>query len=118
MKVERSTPVPAEDSELQDPRSRLTAEKEDDVGDFLMPTKPSQLRALSDEELSRFLHKVAFANMWPISAKVQFETSARLIAALKDFKESSDRSAKVLVGLTIVLVILTAVLVWLTLRLS
>jgi hypothetical protein len=48
---------------------------------------------------------------------VQFEATARLIAALKEFKASSDRSARALILLTVVLVVLTAVLVWLTIEL-
>lgn len=56
--------------------------------------------------------------MWSIDTKVQFEATARLIAALKDFKRSSDRTGAILVVLTLVLVGLTGVLVWLTLRLS
>jgi hypothetical protein len=93
--------------------------KPDDQDDlsYNVPGKPSELTALTDEELFRLLRKVAFANRWPFDAKVQFEATARLIEALKDFKASSDRSAKVLIGLTVVLVILTAVIVWLTVEL-
>jgi hypothetical protein len=63
------------------------------------------------------LQKIAFANKWPFDAKVQFAATARLVAALKDFKASSDRSAKVLIGLTVVLIVLTGVIVWLTVEL-
>ena len=63
------------------------------------------------------LQKVAFSNKWPFDAKVQFEATARLIAALKDFKRSSDRASGALIFLTLVLVVLTAVLVWLTVEL-
>ncbi len=84
---------------------------------YVMPDKPSELTALTDEQLFRLLRKVAFANHWSFDTKVQFEATARLIAALKDFKTSSDRSAAVLIFLTVVLVILTAVLVWLTVEL-
>lgn len=84
---------------------------------YVIPTKPSELTSLTDDELFRLLQKVAFANQWPFDGKVQFEATARLIKALKDFKASSDRSAKALIGLTIVLVILTAVIVWLTVEL-
>jgi hypothetical protein len=87
---------------LEDMRSRLTAEAEDDVANFLTPNRPSQLRALTDDELFRMLHKVAFANDWKIDTKIQFEATARLIAALKDFKRSSDRAALALVVLTLV----------------
>jgi hypothetical protein len=93
--------------------------KPDDPDDlaYVTPNRPSELALLTDEDLFRLLHKVAFANKWPFDAKVQFEATARLIAALKDFKASSDRSAKVLIGLTVVLIILTAVIVWLTVEL-
>jgi hypothetical protein len=67
--------------------------------------------------LFRLLQKVAFANNWQFVAKVQFEAAARLIAALKDFKSSSERSDRVLIFLTVVLIALTGVLVWLTVEL-
>ena len=89
------------------------------------PTRPSELTALSDEDMFRILRKVAFANYWGFDTQVQFEATGRLIAALKDFKRSSDWSSRVLIALTIALVVLTAmivvltvVLVWLTLRLD
>lgn len=88
----------------------------DDYG-YITPTRPSELTGLADEDLFRLLRKVAFANHWPFDAKVQFEATARLIAALKDFKQSSDRSANVMIFLTVVLIVLTAVLVWLTVEL-
>jgi hypothetical protein len=84
---------------------------------YVTPEKPSELTALTDEELFRLLRKIAFANKWSFDGKVQFEATSRLIEALKDFKASSDRSAKVLIGLTVVLVILTVVIVWLTVEL-
>lgn len=62
----------------------------------------------------RILRKNAFANLWPVDAKFQFEATARLIAALKDFKHSSDRASKVMIVLTILIAALTVVLVWLT----
>jgi hypothetical protein len=84
---------------------------------YVTPNRPSELTSLTDEDLFRLLQKVAFANNWQLDAKVQFDATARLIAALKDFKASSDRSAKVLIALTVVLIILTAVVVWLTIEL-
>ena len=82
----------------------------DDVVHHRTPTKPSELTGLSDEELFKTLRKVAYANKWPLDAKVQFEAMARLIAALK-------WSSRWLIGLTVVLAVLTTVLVSLTLRL-
>jgi len=84
---------------------------------YNVPAKPSELGSLTDEELFRLLQKVAFANNWQFDAKVQFEAMARLIAALKDFKSSSDRSDRAVIFLTLVLVALTGVLVWLTVEL-
>jgi hypothetical protein len=89
----------------------------DDLG-YNVPQRPSQLAGLSDRDLFRLLQKVAFANNWPFDSKVQFEATGRLIAALTDFKKSSDRAATVLIILTLALVALTGVLVWLTTRLA
>jgi hypothetical protein len=88
----------------------------DDLG-YNVPDRPSKLAALPNDQLFRLLRKVAFANNWQFDAKVQFEATARLISALKDFKRSSDRAASALIFLTIVLIALTGVLVWLTLEL-
>lgn len=105
-------------------REHLTPEREDDLS-FARPGKPSELRTLSDEELSRLIRKEGFANGWPIHPLAEHEMSARLIASLRDFKHASDRSSRLLlvatvalVGLTLVLVGLTVVLVWLTMRLE
>jgi hypothetical protein len=81
------------------------------------PDRPSELTALSDDDLFRLLRKVAFANHWGFDSQVQFEATGRLIAALKDFKASSDRSSRVLIWLTGVLIALTIVLVVLTIYL-
>jgi hypothetical protein len=91
----------------------------DDPDDYLynVPDRPSELTSLTDVELFRLLRKVAFANQWQFDTKVQFEATARLIEALKDFKASSDRSGRLLIFLTVVLIVLTAVLVWLTIAL-
>lgn len=69
---------------------------------------------MTDDDLFRILRKVAFANQWQFNEKVRFEAEARLIAALKAFKESSDRTGRWLIGLTIALVALTVILVLLT----
>ncbi len=60
---------------------------------YTTPNKPSELTALSDEALFGLLQKVAFSNQWQLDAKIQFEATARLIAAMKGFKKSSDRAA-------------------------
>jgi hypothetical protein len=99
--------------DLAEIRGRLAPEQEDDPS-FLTPSKPSELRALPDEELYRLFRKLAFANTWPFHAMFEMELRARLIAALKDFKQASDRSARVLIVLTAVIGVLTVVLVWLT----
>jgi hypothetical protein len=82
------------------------------------PERPSELTSLSDDQLFRLLRKVAFANRWQFDTKAQFEATARLIAALKSFKKSSDRTGWALIFLTLVLVVLTVVLVWLTVKLD
>lgn len=81
---------------------------------FNIPDRPSQLIALDDDDMWRLLRKVAFANQWAFDTKVRFEAEARLISALKDFKRSSDRTGRWLIGLTIALVALTVILVVLT----
>src|SRR4051794_33364509 len=99
--------MPALDSNPDDP---------DDLS-FNAPSKPSELVALSDEEMFRLLRKMAFANTWPPRDVMRFEATARLIAALKDFKTSSDKAARGLFWVTVALVVLTIVLIWLTTRL-
>jgi hypothetical protein len=86
----------------------------DDVPGFTTPNKPSELTALGDEEMFRLLRKVAFANQWPISSKVQFEAMARFMVALNAFKAESERTGQRLVALTIALVVLTIILIGLT----
>lgn len=99
---------------------RTIEHRPDDPDDlsYNVPERPSELASLSDEQLFRLLRKVAFANRWQFDTKVQFEAASRLIVSLKDFKKSSDRSARALIWLTLVLVGLTLVLIWLTLRLN
>jgi hypothetical protein len=90
----------------------------EDVPGFTMPTKASELRDMSDEQLFRLVRRVGVENRWPISAKVEFEATGRLISALKDFKRTSAITAWVLIFLTVVLVGLTVAVVWLTYRLN
>jgi hypothetical protein len=89
---------------------------EDDLG-YTFPSKPSELRGLTDEELAATYRKLAYANKHPFSAMVEQELSIRLVAALVGFRRASDRASRVVIWLTAVLVVLTAVLVWLTTRL-
>jgi hypothetical protein len=55
-------------TDLEEIRSHLTPEKEDESG-YLTPSQPSQLAALTDEELSR----LAFANRHPHSTMIDKE---------------------------------------------
>ena len=89
---------------------------EDDLG-YTFPSKPSELRGLADDELAATYRKLAYPNRHPLSTMVEQELSVRLVAALVGFKRASDRASRALIQLTLVLVILTAVLVWLTIRL-
>jgi hypothetical protein len=89
---------------------------ENDLG-FSFPSKPSELRQTSDEELATVYRRMAYANRHPFDRMVEQELSIRLMAALVGFKRASDRASAVLIGLTVVLVVLTGVLVWLTTRL-
>jgi hypothetical protein len=89
---------------------------EDDSG-FTFPDKPSALRAMPDDELFRTYRRMAYANRYPFDRMVEQELSIRLVSALVGFRRASDRSSRVLIGLTVALVALTIVLVWLTTRL-
>ena len=86
------------------------SDDEDDFS-FLIPTRPSELRQMSDDELMRNYRKSAIANRHPFSSMLEYELQARVIAALKSFKAAADRSARTLNVLTFVLVVLTVVLV-------
>lgn len=88
---------------------------EDDLG-FITPGKPSELRAIPLDELAATYRKSAFANLHPFSAMVEQEATFRLIASLEAFQKAADRSARTLNRLTVVLIVLTAVLVWYTIR--
>src|SRR5262249_8939933 len=81
---------------------------------FNAPTRPSELAALTDEQMFRLLQKMAFANRIDVYDKVKFEADGRLIAALTAFKseaasaaERSDRGARRRRVATWVLVALT-----------
>jgi len=91
------------------------SDDEDDFS-FLIPTRPSELRQMSDDELMRNYRKSAIANRHPFSSMLEYELQARVIAALKSFKAAADRSARTLNVLTFVLVVLTVVLVVYTIR--
>ena len=82
-----------------------------------LPSKPSELRLLSNDELAATYRKIAYGSRRPFDAMVERELSIRLVAALVAFRRASDRAAAVLIVLTVVLVVLTGVLVWLTTRL-
>ena len=69
---------------------------------------------MSDEELFRIIRRVGVDNLWPFSAKVEFEATGRVISALKDFKRTSAITAWVLIFLTVVLVVLTVAILRLT----
>jgi hypothetical protein len=88
---------------------------EDNLG-AVPPSKPSELRAMPDEELFRFYRKLAFSNRYPFDRMVELELTMRLIMALESFKGAADRSARTLNVLTFVLVVLTIVLIVLTVR--
>jgi hypothetical protein len=88
---------------------------EDELG-YTLPATPSALRQMPDEELFRVGRRNAFANKHPFSSIIDAEMNARLISALKSFKEAADRSSRTLNVLTFVLVMLTVVLVIYTIR--
>lgn len=79
-----------------------------------IPRSPAQWTALSDADV----RDVAADFGAHVSAVAQIEINRRLIAALVSFRRSSERASRRLLGLTLVLVALTGVLVWLTLRLE
>jgi hypothetical protein len=88
---------------------------EDNLG-YTLPTSPSALRQMPDEELARTWRRSAYANKHPFSSIFEQEMNTRLIAALKSFKAAADRSSRTLNMLTVVLVALTVVLVVYTIR--
>ena len=88
---------------------------EDDLG-FIAPNKPSELRALSNDELATGYRKLAFGGRYPFDRMFEMEAEFRLISSLADAKAAADRSARVLNVLTLVLVVLTLVLVVVAVR--
>jgi hypothetical protein len=88
---------------------------EDDLG-FVPPTKPSELRALSDVGLATAYRKLAFGSRYQFDRMFEMEAQFRLIEALAAEKKAADRSAKILNVLTLVLVALTIVLVVIAIR--
>jgi hypothetical protein len=80
------TDQPQEDPTL---RERLTAEREDDLS-YLTPSKPSELRGLSDDELFRLWRKFMFANKWPFPEQAQHEMRSRLIGSPR-WQRRADR---------------------------
>jgi hypothetical protein len=92
-----------------------TTEDEDDLA-WIPPTMPSDLRALSDEDLATTYRKLAFSGHYPFDRMYEMEAEFRLIQSLAAAKQAADRSAKILNVLTLVLVVLTAVLVVIAVR--
>jgi diacylglycerol kinase len=78
-------------------------------------TDPEDIARMSDEEF--FVYWRGKARGWHAEAQIRHELTTRLIRAYTDFKRASDRTSRVLIFLTVVLVVLTGVLVWLTARL-
>ena len=109
MKIEHETM-------LDDVPSKDPADDEDYLNQSF-PNKPSELRQLTNDELFRAWRRLLYSSGASHDRMVEHELTTRLIVALGDFKKSSDRAAKAIIGLTFVLVALTVVLVWLTLRL-
>jgi hypothetical protein len=91
------------------------SEDEDDLA-IRPPSKPSEMRKMSDDELATFARKLAFGGRFPFDRMVEHELNVRLIGAMKDFKRAADRSSRTLSMLTAVLVLLTIVLVIYTIR--
>ena len=91
------------------------SDDEEDLG-YVLPTGPSELSQLTEDELAALYRKIAFANLHPASPMIEHEMRFRLVQALQAFKEAADRSSRTLNILTAVLVVLTAVLVIYTIR--
>jgi hypothetical protein len=89
---------------------------DEDSPRYVKPTRPSEIRQMSDDELMHLYRKQAFANLHPFSSMLEYELQSRVIAALKSFKAAADRSARTLNVLTLVLVVLTLVLLVYTIR--
>lgn len=91
----------------------------DDLDDleFTSPKKPSDLAAMTDEELLTLLRKVSFANSWHLDAKMRHEVAVRQVIALREFQASAGRSSDTIERLTRWLIVLTGVIVALTITL-
>lgn len=94
-----------------------TQDNEDDLN-FTFPDTPSGLRGMSDDDLAKLFRKFSYANAYTPFNKVEHELSFRLLASLHEFRRAADRSSGVLILLTVVLVVLTAAILWLTYQLD
>ncbi len=77
--------------------------------------------ALTDEELMDLVapSTQGHGNVYLSHATAgHVEMTRRLVVALRDFKASSDQTARRLVWLTIVLVVMTGVIAWFTVELA
>ena len=109
MHLYRRVAMPPDDH-LDQMREYLRPEREDDLG-LVTPNTPSQLIALSDEELFRLVRKLSFANRWPVSEQVQFEATGRQIEAIDELLAETKRTNRASrVTATISLVIAAAAL--------
>lgn len=118
----RIAPAPAGDDDRNGRYARhvpdeLAPPEEDDLG-YSFPSTPSELRRLSDDELAVVYRKVAYGGRFAFDRMVEQELAIRLVRSLREFKRAADRSSLVLIWLTVVLVVLTAAILWLTYRLD
>jgi hypothetical protein len=77
---------------------------EDDLG-FSPPTKPSQLRSASDDDLFKTYRKMGYANGYPFDRLIEMEIAFRRMKATR----TSSRRMELL---TFAIAVLTAVLVY------
>ena len=78
---------------------------EDDLG-FRMPTKPSVMRALADDDLLLLYRKLSYANSHPYSSMLEMEMNGRLMAELRRLSNETHRNNKQTGRLNIVLALL------------
>ena len=78
----------------------------------------AEAKRLREMDLDELVEEAIAQHSGSPGRRAGFELERRLIAALTEFKRSSDRAAAALVFLTIVLVVLTGVIVWLTAELE
>lgn len=97
----------------------LTTRTRSDPDDlsFSFPSKPSELVALTDDELFDLWRRIAFGNRHTFDAIVEKELQSRSITALKEFHASSDQASGAIKWLTIALVVLTVVITAFTIAL-